>query len=195
MRSSLARGQLHKLIPIIGDLLTTTPVLLQIVEHCLSWVIAASRVIVLLRQEWPLGASLVCTHELSLLWQLNKVILMQKIVTYDCNLIWLLCRLLLFLYLFLFFFFSIEISCSLHLSNSLFLNSYKVIRLISLCTVWSICYGAWLPKFSVLLLISVRTYKAYSIIMKAFKYQCNSPQFSRTQTIHRLQSCSKTSPF
>ena len=73
MRPSLARGQLHELVPVIRDLLTAAPVLLQVVKHSLPLVIAAGRVAVLLRQERPLGASLVRTHEFTFLRQLKRL--------------------------------------------------------------------------------------------------------------------------
>ena len=66
MPTGAASGQLHELVPIVGFLAAAAPVFLEVVEHCLSLVVFASVLVVVLIKV-VLSAALIDASELSLL--------------------------------------------------------------------------------------------------------------------------------
>ena len=72
MRSCQACGQLHELVPVIGSLLAATPILLEVMEHCISRMVGATCLCVFLRDERSLFATLVGAHILSILRHLQQ---------------------------------------------------------------------------------------------------------------------------
>jgi hypothetical protein len=73
MRSILASGQFHELIPIVSDfLIAAAPILLQIVENCITRMIMAGDVVIFLRNKRSLGATLVCADEFTVFAQLES---------------------------------------------------------------------------------------------------------------------------
>ena len=133
-----ASWELHKLIPVISCLLAATPILLKVVENCISRMIIASSITVFIRNEWALLAAFVRTYKFPILCHL-KTIWSKK--PYN-RVLWctcLCCFLCLFGFL-LFLLFTIEVCSCFKLCNALFLKS-----------IWGIGNCTWLPKLRCLL--------------------------------------------
>ncbi len=72
MRAILASWELHEIVPIVCNFpLTTGPILLQIMEYCLTFMVVASGIIVLIFSEGSLCATTIPANKFSVFRELH----------------------------------------------------------------------------------------------------------------------------
>ena len=81
MKACQACGQLHELVPVVRSLLAATPILLEVMEDCISRMECASCLSVFLRDERTLFATLVGTYILSILCHLQNGLKAERLTT------------------------------------------------------------------------------------------------------------------
>ena len=135
MKACQAGGQLHELVPVICSLLAATPILLEVMEDCISRMEGASCLCVFLRDKRTLFATLVGAYKLSVLCHLHESL---EVEAYNRVLRgWGLGSFLSFFSLLLLFLLFVEVCGSFERSNALFLDGVGGIgdcaRLPELC--------------------------------------------------------------